>query len=99
MLNRADVIDVLQAHASALSAMEVIRLALFGSVARGENTQNSDVDLMIDVTDSIPIGLFGLGRIQVCLQEWLGYPVDLAIRQRLRPDIAEEAERDAVCAF
>jgi predicted nucleotidyltransferase/DNA-binding XRE family transcriptional regulator len=69
-------------------------LRVFGSVARGEEGPNSDVDMVVDVSGSI--GLFALTSLENELREILGVPVDLAIASELRPNVISEVERDAV---
>ena len=56
---------------------------VFGSVVRGEDTDASDLDVLVD-----PISvttLFDLGAIQIELQETLGVPVDLVTLQDIHP--------------
>ena len=50
-------------------------LRVFGSVARGEDRPDSDVDLLVDLPPDI--GLLGLGRVQAELEAILGPKVDL----------------------
>lgn len=50
---------------------------IFGSYARGEATDNSDVDVLIDCEGSNIKGLFDLGALQNDLNESLNKPVDL----------------------
>jgi|HubBroStandDraft_1064217.scaffolds.fasta_scaffold936128_1 predicted nucleotidyltransferase len=47
-MNKDDVINKLRAHERELKAAGVVRLAVFGSVARGDNSPESDVDLLAD---------------------------------------------------
>ena len=67
---------------------------VFGSVARGEPTSNSDVDLLIDLEPGR--SLFDLGALAADLEDLLGCPVDVAIARSLRPRVREHALRDAV---
>lgn len=96
---RDQVIDTLRARRTDLAQMGVTHAAIFGSVARGEDRNDSDVDVMVEVDQTKIRGIFAMGRIQSSMQEWIGRPVDLARRDRLRPNIAVEAEREAVHAF
>ena len=52
-------------------------LRLFGSHARGEATDSSDVDLLVEFEPGEHVGMFGLSRMQIELGEILGVPVDL----------------------
>jgi len=75
-----------------------LHAAIFGSVARGDDRNDSDVDVMVDVDQAKIRGIFAMGRLQTSMEEWIGRPVDLARRDRLRPNVADEAERGAVHA-
>lgn len=90
-MNREDVIRRLQCERGRLEALGVRQLYLFGSFARRAATDDSDVDLMVDL-DEGPSGrkplfsAFDLGGIQYELTEILGRSVDLIVRQdALRP--------------
>ncbi|MGM7670509.1 helix-turn-helix domain-containing protein [Microbacterium sp. A93] len=71
---------------------EIIRL--FGSVARGDDTESSDVDLLVDVSPTV--GMFDLLRMQREAEALLGRRVDLIPRSGLKPDIARIIEREAI---
>ena len=67
---------------------------LFGSYARGEAQQDSDVDILIEFDHSQPIGLFHYARMWRELSEILGCKVDLVENGTLRPLAAQTAEHD-----
>jgi uncharacterized protein len=69
-------------------------LRVFGSVARGEETEDSDLDLLVDVTPGV--GLIGLARAQHDLEELLGARVDLVPASDLKPGVAESVLAAAV---
>lgn len=64
---------------------------LFGSVVRGEQGTESDLDLLVDMEPGR--SLFDLGGLLVELEELLGCPVDVMtdVRDRLRPRVLAEA--------
>ncbi|MFI5022204.1 MAG: nucleotidyltransferase family protein [Alphaproteobacteria bacterium] len=93
------VIRTLKAHRPALERLGVRHAAVFGSLARGEERPESDVDILIETDPAVVHSLFAYGGIQQSLEEWIGRPVDLAGKERLRPAAAVEAERDAIHAF
>jgi predicted nucleotidyltransferase len=62
----------------------VRHVALFGSVARGDDVPESDVDLVLDLDPEKHIGLFELVDIVAFLEEALGRRVDVATRASLR---------------
>ena len=72
-------------------------MSLFGSVERGEATEQSDVDLLVEFSG--PIGLFGFVRLQRVLAGILGRKVDLVpadgVKRQLRDRILGEARRVA----
>ena len=72
----------------------VLKAWLFGSYARGEQTSDSDVDLLVEFDHSSPIGLFAYARMWRELQERLGLNVDLVEDGTLRPFAVDSANRD-----
>ena len=58
------------------------RMGIFGSVARGENTEQSDIDVYVEGNLH---GFFALSGIKADLEELLGCPVDI-VRLRERMD-------------
>ena len=67
---------------------------VFGSVARGQDDSDSDIDLLIDAEPGTT--LFDLLGLQAKLERILARPVDVVLRAGLRPEIAEAARRDGV---
>ena len=72
----------------------VLKAWLFGSFARGEETKDSDVDLLVVYDRSQPIGLFRYARMHRELEERLGRKVDLVESGTLRPAVSATADRD-----
>ncbi len=67
---------------------------VFGSIARGEDRPDSDVDLLVDLDKGT--GLFALEALRRELSEILGVSVDIALSDSLRPRVREEVEREAI---
>ena len=67
---------------------------LFGSVARGEDTLESDVDLLVDVTGATTPWF--PGSLVADLEQLLGRRVQLVIRRSLSPLIQDSVLREAV---
>ena len=84
--HRRKVRDIIARHG--LSHVRV-----FGSVARGEDTAESDVDLLVDVAPGV--GLLGLARCERDLEALLGAPVDLVPADDLKPAVAASALSEA----
>jgi hypothetical protein len=71
-------------------------IGLVGSVARGEATETSDIDVMVDVTGRPT--LFSLSRAERELESavGLGLPVELVIGEGMRPSGRRLIERDLI---
>lgn len=93
------VVMTLRAHEAELRAAGVVRLSLFGSVARGDAGAGSDVDLVAELDPEARIGLFRLVALERRLSELLGCPVDLLPEPVERPRLRASIERDRRCAF
>jgi predicted nucleotidyltransferase len=90
-----DVIAKLSHHRDDLRATYGVKsLALFGSVARGQATDSSDVDLLVEFNR--PTGYFGLFALQDHLEELLGCHVDLGTRDSLKPRMRANVLRDCI---
>ncbi len=72
MALREDILATLAQHGDELRGLGVRSLALFGSVARGEERPDSDVDLLVELAR--PACCFKLVRVQLRLEEILGRP-------------------------
>lgn len=57
--------------------------AIFGSYVRGENTEKSDIDILIEVPKGM--SLFDMGGLQMELTEILGKKVDLVNYKTIKP--------------
>ncbi|MGA7857191.1 MAG: nucleotidyltransferase family protein [Terracidiphilus sp.] len=98
-MDQGRVIVILRNHASELKAAGVVHLRVFGSVARGEDSPGSDVDLLADFDRSRQITLVSAGRIQSRLTQLLGVNVDLSSPDWLREPVRKRVLREAVLAF
>jgi uncharacterized protein len=67
---------------------------VFGSVARGDDGPESDIDLLVDIAPDI--GLFALGRMRSEAERILGSRVDIVPANSLKPDVADRVLAEAV---
>ncbi len=79
---------------AAAAAHGVSNLRVFGSVARGEDRPDSDVDLLADIPPGL--SLLGLGRLEADLEAILGTRVDLIPAADLKPGARERVESDLI---
>lgn len=94
-----DIITALRAHDAELRRAGIRHLSVFGSVARGEATTASDIDLAAELDPDAHIGLFRLMGLQRRLSEILGRPVDLLPEPVESPRLRRNIERDRRRAF
>lgn len=75
----------------------ITRMGIFGSVARGEQKDGSDVDICFEASTTPT--LFTLARIKYELEALLGSPVDLVrLRERMDEFLKNDIEREALYA-
>ena len=94
-MRREEALRILAAHRRELRELFSVKsLRLFGSVARDEASEQSDVDVVVDF-DEIP-SLFGFLKLQRYLQDLLGTKVDLVTETGLKERARPSVEKDAV---
>jgi predicted nucleotidyltransferase len=71
----------------------VQRLALFGSWARGEQDDSSDIDILVEVDPSIGLRFVSLAER---LETSLGLPVDLVSRRSVKPSLWAQIESELI---
>ena len=98
-MDRSYVIRTLRQHEKELKDAGVLHLRLFGSLARNEAGQHSDVDLLVELDKSRRLSLVKVGRLQMRLSELLGAQVDLSSADWMREPIRSKALSEAVLAF
>ncbi len=67
--------------------------AVFGSVARGEDRPDSDVDLLVKV-GKLPFGIWGFVGLKQDLEEVLGRKVDVISEGALNPKLSGKIRND-----
>jgi predicted nucleotidyltransferase len=90
------VIAKLREYEPELRAAGIASLSLFGSVARGDENPQSDVDLVAEFDRSRAFTLFELAGLEVRLADILDTSVDLADRRMLKEPVRVRVEREAV---
>lgn len=98
-MTRDEALGILRKHADELRARGIVHAALFGSVARGEATEESDVDILIDLDESRQFGLFAYAGIKSFVEGLFPGPVDVVDRKAIKPDLRQPILSDAVHAF
>jgi uncharacterized protein len=98
-MNREQITAILLQRADALKAMGATSLYMFGSRARGDNQPDSDLDLFYEIDEGHVKSFLDLIGFELDLQDELGIPVHMAIRENLYDLIRPHAERDAIKIF
>jgi predicted nucleotidyltransferase len=98
-MDRGLVLQTLRQHEPELRAAGILHLRLFGSLARGDSSAQSDVDLMADFDRSKSFTLFDMARLEGRLSDLLGEKVDLSPSGSMKERVRTRALREAVHAF
>lgn len=77
---------------SVFSKFHVVNPRVFGSVARGSDTEESDLDILVDATTRL--SYFDLAELELELTSVFGCKVDLGIFRDLKADVAPNVIRD-----
>ena len=98
MRTTKEYVDLISAHAGELRSQFGIRsLRLFGSVSRGEQTENSDVDVFVETQTPNP---FVLMEAKDYLANVFQRPVDIIRNHKnLNPRLRQRIERDGIVVF
>ena len=73
--------------------------SVFGSAARGEAGAESDVDVLVELDQDRPMGIFEYTRLKLYINEILNGTGDVVNRRTLKPLLRDSILRDAVHAF
>jgi uncharacterized protein len=98
-MDKDRIIVILRQHAPELQAAGLVHLRVFGSVAGGEASPQSDVDLMGDFDKSKRVTLLTVSRLESRLTDLLGVQVDLSYAEWMKEPVRMQAPRESVLAF
>jgi hypothetical protein len=91
-VDQKQIIKRIQAHQTRLAELGVASLSLFGSVARGDSTEDSDIDLLVRFDGRANFDRYM--DLKLFLEDLLGQRVDLVTEQALREEVRAHVERD-----
>ncbi len=98
-MRRDEVLAKLRAHEAELRARGAESLYLFGSTARDQAREDSDIDLLFDRPLHRPFTLFDLLDLQEWIAGIMGRAVDLGTRASIKRHARENIERDSIRVF
>ena len=99
MIGTEALVERLRSLEDALAKQCVAHLAIFGSRARGDAREESDLDMLIDVAPGRKFSLLDLVKVERQVTDEVGLPVSLVMRRSLLPDFAATIENDIVEVF
>lgn len=77
----------------------ILKAWVFGSYARGEQTPDSDVDILVDFDPNENFGLFKIVAIIDSLKQILGKEIDLVDRNQVFPAFQKNIEKDKILIY
>jgi predicted nucleotidyltransferase len=92
-------LSILREREPELRERGILHAAIFGSVARGEDRDDSDVDVIVEVQRGVGFGTIGLMDLEDELQAALGRSVDVMSYDGLKLPKHDGIVRDMVRAF
>ena len=98
-MKRDEVLRKLKEAEADLRAKGVAHAALFGSVARGEDRPDSDIDIMVDLDPDLVVTIFDYVGVKDFISDMFNDPVDVVSREGLKPFVRPKATTDAIYAF
>jgi predicted nucleotidyltransferase len=98
-MNSSEAIETLRRYEPALRGRGVKHAALFGSMARGENRSDSDIDIVVEFDPEARITIFDYVELKEYIASLFDHPVDVVSSEGFKPYIRPRAMADAIYAF
>jgi uncharacterized protein len=94
LLTRETILQILRQHKADLQKKYLIRaLGVFGSHARGEATESSDIDIAVEISGSMGLSFVALANE---IEDLFGTKVDIVPKRSIKPEYVSNVERDII---
>jgi uncharacterized protein len=97
--DRDGIVASLKELAPRLRAMGVSHLALFGSRARSDQREDSDIDVLVEVSPNSKFSLLDLIGVEHAISDATGLPAQATMRRSIEPRMAERIANDIIEVF
>jgi|SRR5579872_4471043 len=94
-----EIVAKLREIAPAIQAEGVTRLYLFGSRARGDARPGSDLDVLVETTSRGDAPRFDYFKVLHLIEDNVGLPVQISMRDLLKPRVVERIADDLIEVF
>ncbi|NJL90345.1 MAG: nucleotidyltransferase family protein [Coleofasciculaceae cyanobacterium SM2_1_6] len=85
---------ILDKHHNQIKSFDVKSLSIFGSVARNEATDNSDIDFVVEFAGTVTFDKYM--DLKIFLEDTLKTKVDLATWRSIKPQLKANISKDAI---
>jgi len=92
---REEILKTIEEHKAEIRAFGVSRIGLFGSFARNEAREDSDLDILVDLEKKTFDAYMGL---MIYLEDLFGRKIDLVMRESVKPRLRDTILNEAVYA-
>lgn len=94
-MRRERAINILKQSEQTFKGFGIKSLSIFGSVARDEAREDSDIDILVEFLESPTFDCYM--DLKFYLEDSLGQTVDLVSYKMLKPQIRQTVEKEAIC--
>ena len=99
LMNSSEAIETLRRSERSLRERGVVHAALFGSVARGDNRSDSDVDIMVEIDPDVRMTVLDYVDLKEYIAGLFDGPVDVVNHDALKSHIRPSATANVIYAF
>lgn len=82
-----------------IKSLKPVKVAIFGSYARGDNHEGSDLDILVHLNYSFPTSLLNIAHVSQNLSGALGIPVDIVTEKSISRHLRPHIEKDLIYIF